>query len=316
MEKENTTFEVKMRDPISRVGFAMMEHVVTLDNRIGDGAYRTYALIKKYAMQKPKAWPSGVTLAKLRNRERRTIYKHFAELEDAGYIEREYRPGKQSILWLNNLSTIGSLVEIAQNIAPYVGKTSEPVTSKAQVAVTSIRHEEEESNNNKPLHNTEEDDGYVEEHEYVHPDDVFEVDEPRGQEKWRTNYGKDVHGSVAILLDLFRVCGKTSKKFTTSQESKDWRSIARIAYSLAAGEDYNGSTNVYPVEWIEAIVAWVATKNTKRRGTIKFTSALSAIMNVERRDEFVEKWMYHAREDGDEEKVHINELGAIVYAEE
>jgi len=47
-EYKTETQEIRHRNPIKELGFAAMEHALTLDTDLSDGAYRTYALLKFY----------------------------------------------------------------------------------------------------------------------------------------------------------------------------------------------------------------------------------------------------------------------------
>ncbi len=294
MENQNESLEVKHKNPISKVGFAMMHHVITLDLRISDGAYRLYALILKYAHDKGKAWPSCITLADLLGKSVDTVYRRLDQLEEYEYLQRELRPGKQSILWVLDLTTNDSLLNIALKLAqpPPVGVEKRTPCKNATTPLANLPHEEESIEEQSvsiiKSENSDIEDDFVEELEYT--DDPFDEDKPSRKEPvWKTKYGKDDQGQHDLLFTALKACGKRNQKFDTNQDSKNWRQIALKIYSLKLNQEA-GRTNVYPVEWIKNLIAWAIKKNTIQAGSIKFSSLLTAIMNIERCDEFIGKW--------------------------
>ena len=108
--------QIRFRNPIIQVGYAQMWHVITLDQSLSDGAYRLYALYIKYAQQKDACWPGRDMLAKLRGVSEATITRQNQELEKAGYITRERRPGRVSITWIEDVSQIQRLKDYATGL--------------------------------------------------------------------------------------------------------------------------------------------------------------------------------------------------------
>lgn len=90
------TEEFAFRNPVKKVGFAQVMHVVTLDPEVSDGAKATYQLYLMYA-QSGNCWPSIEAVAEKRGKSSGTISCHNAELERAGYITRTRRLGATSL---------------------------------------------------------------------------------------------------------------------------------------------------------------------------------------------------------------------------
>jgi len=94
---------IEHENPIREVGFAQIEHVVTLDLELSDGAFRTYALLHYFWRDKKQMWASTATLAAMRGVKEATILAHLRELIAAGLIERRRRLGQSSIICLKDL---------------------------------------------------------------------------------------------------------------------------------------------------------------------------------------------------------------------
>jgi DNA-binding transcriptional ArsR family regulator len=77
---------------------------------LSDSAKLTYQAIDSYdwsdgeGKRKGYAFPSLSTLAELRGVDGRTMRRHIAELEEAGLLRREQRPGQPSLLWIEEPS--------------------------------------------------------------------------------------------------------------------------------------------------------------------------------------------------------------------
>jgi DNA-binding transcriptional ArsR family regulator len=95
--------DVEYRDPIKELGWAKIEHIITLDTDLSDGAYRTYAMLLYYWQRKNTTWVGVDTLADVRGVTESTIRKHIAELKDAGLISRQRRMGKSSLTYIEDL---------------------------------------------------------------------------------------------------------------------------------------------------------------------------------------------------------------------
>lgn len=98
--------EVVHRDKIEGFGFARMSHYLTLDTRISDGAYRTYALLLKYAQQKGSLFAGIKNLALNRDVSPATMSRHLDELVALRLISRERRMGHSTITYIEKLDTI------------------------------------------------------------------------------------------------------------------------------------------------------------------------------------------------------------------
>jgi DNA-binding MarR family transcriptional regulator len=105
--------EVRYRNPVKEVGFAMVYHMMTLDDRIGDGAFRLYCRYLFYSQQKSKCWPGRDTLAKVLGVGVATISRWNKELETAGYITRQRRLGTSSITWIEDVESIETISNAA-----------------------------------------------------------------------------------------------------------------------------------------------------------------------------------------------------------
>jgi len=119
IKEPNTTYQVKpidddgqdeqeisFRRAVDAEGWAKIAHHLTLDNRISDGAYRTYALLLKYAQQKKKLHGGLARLAAERGLERPTISRHIKQLVDLGLITRERRYMQSSITHIEDLEPL------------------------------------------------------------------------------------------------------------------------------------------------------------------------------------------------------------------
>ncbi len=101
-EPEQTT-EIRYRDPVKDLGFAMIPHAIGLDAELSDGAYRTYGLLMYHWQNKHRAWPRVDTLAGERGVGEATIERHLAELVKVGLITRQRRMGQASNTFLEDL---------------------------------------------------------------------------------------------------------------------------------------------------------------------------------------------------------------------
>lgn len=84
----------------------MLYHVLTLDKKLSDGAFRVYALLLKYARQGDGCWPGIERLATDLGKGERSIKRLLAELESRGLITRERRYGRSSLTWLEDLEAV------------------------------------------------------------------------------------------------------------------------------------------------------------------------------------------------------------------
>jgi len=94
------------RNPVEQTGFARVSHLLTLDATLSDGAYRTYALLLKYAHQADGCYPGIERLAQDLARGERSISRYLGELGTRGLITRQQRLGTSAMTWLEDLSDV------------------------------------------------------------------------------------------------------------------------------------------------------------------------------------------------------------------
>lgn len=153
--------EIEHRNPVRELGFAQIEHVITLDKNLSDGAYRTLGILHYFWQQKTSAYPSVETLADLRGVTVTTISRHLAELTDRKIISRERRVGTSSITYLEDLpqeyhdAATSILQKRRDNKNAKIAKMSGPTLQKSQIQpdtnVTERRTIEEKPNNDNKL---------------------------------------------------------------------------------------------------------------------------------------------------------------------
>ncbi len=85
---EAAKFEIRYERWLDAGGWTTVYHLITLDRRISDGAYRLYLLLHRYAQGKACAWPSRETLARDLGVSVATIRRRLEELSEVGLIER------------------------------------------------------------------------------------------------------------------------------------------------------------------------------------------------------------------------------------
>jgi len=106
--------EVRFRNPVKDIGFAQIEHIMTLDPKLSDGAFRTFALYLKYAHQRGRCWPSRERMARERGKTERALQYHNNELVRLGYITREQRIGQTYLTIIEDVQAIPRLKELAK----------------------------------------------------------------------------------------------------------------------------------------------------------------------------------------------------------
>ena len=72
--------EIRFRNPVKALGHAQVQHAITQDSRISDGAYRLYALYLMYAQQKSLCWPGRARIAQIRGASKQTVTSWNKEL--------------------------------------------------------------------------------------------------------------------------------------------------------------------------------------------------------------------------------------------
>lgn len=133
MTNQDPPNEIRFRNPVQSLGFAQIQHIITLDPEISDGAYRYYALLFYWAQQNDCCWPRQQTIAELWGRDARTIRRYNQELEDAGYITRQRRMRSSSITWIEDINEIPRLKERATII---LGGRAEQVCEEDKTVLT------------------------------------------------------------------------------------------------------------------------------------------------------------------------------------
>lgn len=145
--------DVVYKDPVKELGFAKIDHIITLDRELSDGAYRTYALLIFHAQQKGLSWVGVDTMAELRGVSEATISSHLSELSDMGLISRKRRMGRSSLTYIEDLPEkyplmAGVILEARKdkNIKKTLGKSSRKLDVSPQENL--MREEEQYKKNN------------------------------------------------------------------------------------------------------------------------------------------------------------------------
>jgi DNA-binding transcriptional ArsR family regulator len=102
-QESETGADIEFRDPIKELGWAKIDHILTLDTTLSDGAYRTYAILCYYWQRKHAAWANVQTMATVRGVKESTLRSHLKELCDAELITRKRRMGQSSMTYLEDL---------------------------------------------------------------------------------------------------------------------------------------------------------------------------------------------------------------------
>ena len=151
--------EFVFENPVEAVGFAQLRHIVMLDRKLSDGAYRTFATYIKYAQQNPTCWPGIETIARDRGKSAATISRHNQELESLGYIRRQRRMGNTTLTIIRDLNQVPRLQELAihelqerehrKNERIVISKMQGKISQKRDVEEEPL--EEESPKENKPM---------------------------------------------------------------------------------------------------------------------------------------------------------------------
>ncbi len=115
--------------------FSQIPIATTQDHALSDGAFRLFAYLVWRQGNKDNSWPLVGTMADDLGVSHDTITRRVKELEDAGYIEVERRPGKSSLY-----TVTGCPAEVRE------GKTQESGESQRKDAVHNDSHERESKN--------------------------------------------------------------------------------------------------------------------------------------------------------------------------
>lgn len=127
--------------------YTLVSNVIIFGYRgLTDAEKLTYAAIDSFdwpdgkGERKGFAYPSVETLAGLRGVDRRTIFRHFNGLENAGLLKREARAGRPTLLWIEEPSE-GESEKYLSTIA--IGRDTD-VTGRDDTDVTPYKKEERE----------------------------------------------------------------------------------------------------------------------------------------------------------------------------
>lgn len=130
MTEEPTRDELRFRRQVDAAGWAMMSHVLTLDQGLSDGAFRLYALLLKYARQEGGCWPGVARLAQDLGKDQATVKRRVAELESRGLITRERRYGRSSLTWLEDLEPLYSGLKNEPFEQPFEQRKNAPIEQR------------------------------------------------------------------------------------------------------------------------------------------------------------------------------------------
>ena len=100
------------RNPVKQQGWAMIYHVLTLDQDLSDGAFRLYVLLLMYARQADGCWPGRERLAKDLGASVPTVDRRLSELVKKGLITRQQRLNRTAMTWIEDLEDVYASVPI------------------------------------------------------------------------------------------------------------------------------------------------------------------------------------------------------------
>ena len=148
--------EFQFRNPVKQLGFAQINHAMTMDLALSDGAKITFQLYLKYAHQKESCWPSIQRIAEERGKTTTTISRHNGELMRLGYITRQRRMGRTSLTIIEDVEQIPRLQELAstelqkrddhKNVTTDITKMSRKTLQKCNAEEESIKENQEKNN--------------------------------------------------------------------------------------------------------------------------------------------------------------------------
>lgn len=128
------------RNPVKQEGWAMIYHVLTLDQNLSDGAFRLYVLLLKYARQSENCWPGRRRLAQDLDTTKRTVERRLAELVDRGLITREQRGlGRTAMTWIEDVEAVYA----ADSLSPDRFVEASPDKNDEALAPTDLSRKEE-----------------------------------------------------------------------------------------------------------------------------------------------------------------------------
>jgi hypothetical protein len=148
--------ELRHRNPLAH-DYVIVSRVILIGYpQVSDGAKLTYWVIYSHDWyeasrggRKGYAYPTIGRLARLRNSTERTIQRHLAELIEAELLTREMRPGKASVLYIEEPSS--------QEVERYLGQFAEGGDNSGGGGVTKMSpHKQEEEKQINPDNGVEE----------------------------------------------------------------------------------------------------------------------------------------------------------------
>jgi hypothetical protein len=147
MMKAMEQVSIRRRDRLKR-HYTTVSNVIIFGYReLSDSEKLTYAAIDSFdwsdgeGLRKGYAFPSVETLATLRAADRRTIFRHFTALESVGLLTREQRPGRPTLLWIEDPSE----EESARYLSTITPGRDTDVTPTHDTNVTPNKKEEPET---------------------------------------------------------------------------------------------------------------------------------------------------------------------------
>lgn len=117
---------VEYRNPVKRLGWSPVYHVIVYDKRVSSGAKNLYGAYLSHALGKNIAWPGRERMANLLDTSVATISRWNTELEEAGYITRVRRLGTSSITYIEDCENNPYLVSLAKEIWGVRNKKNKP----------------------------------------------------------------------------------------------------------------------------------------------------------------------------------------------
>jgi len=112
-QQQELVQEFQFRNPVKQLGFAQIDHAMSMDPELSDGARCTFLLYLKYAHQNPTCWPSIARIASDRRKSEGTISRHNRELVKLGYITRNRRMSLTTLTIIEDVEQIPRLQELA-----------------------------------------------------------------------------------------------------------------------------------------------------------------------------------------------------------
>jgi len=100
---------IRFDRPRAQRGFVMIDYVIVTDTDLSDGAFRTYAVLRKFAWDHeasltedgdPFCYPGLTRIAEERGQSERNVIRHIQEIVKRGYLTKERRGQGQTNLYI------------------------------------------------------------------------------------------------------------------------------------------------------------------------------------------------------------------------